>query len=73
MHYSFIPHTLQHYPGICSKESDSIGMKIGEQNVVMVTYADRIIIMGESEDPVRNKTSKLKKEKIIRLNKNLPK
>jgi sorting nexin-29 len=40
-------------------QEDSIGLKIGEQNVVMAAYADNIIIMGETEDQVRNTANKL--------------
>lgn len=50
-------------------QEDSIGLKIGEQNVVIAVYADNIIIMGETEDQVRNTANKLIEEgKSIGLN-----
>lgn len=50
-------------------QEDSIGLKIGEENVVMAAYTDDIILMGETEDQVRNTANKLIEEgKNIGLN-----
>uniref|UniRef100_A0A2S2Q6N4 Retrovirus-related Pol polyprotein from type-2 retrotransposable element R2DM n=1 Tax=Sipha flava TaxID=143950 RepID=A0A2S2Q6N4_9HEMI len=50
-------------------QDDSIGLKIGEQNVVTAAYADDIIIIDETEDQVRNTANKLIEEgKSIGLN-----
>lgn len=50
-------------------QKDSIGLKIENQNMVIAAYADDIIIMGETEDQVRNSASKLIEEgKSIGLN-----
>jgi len=45
-------------------QENSIGLKIGEQNVVIAAYVDDIIIMGETEDQVRNTVNKLTEELI---------
>jgi len=52
-------------------QKDSISLRIGEQNMVIVVYADNLIVMGETEDQVRNTAKKLKEEeKGIGLNVN---
>lgn len=33
---------------------DNIGLKIGEQNMVIAAYADNLIIMGETKNQVRS-------------------
>jgi hypothetical protein len=40
-------------------QEDFIGLKIGEQNMVMTAYAGNIIIMSETEDQIRNTANKL--------------
>lgn len=55
-------------------QKDRIGLRIRKQNVVIIAYADDLIIMGETEDQVRNTAKKLIEEgKSLGLNVNLDK
>lgn len=53
---------------VCTIESvismwwNRIELKIGEQNMMIAAYADKLIIMGETEDQVRNTAKNLTEE-----------